>query len=135
LTSKWRLLASFALIVVVLVTVMSIRFCHTTDDETDIVQKYSPSIKVTVENGCGFNGVANYIRRALAEKKVDVISTSNAKKYVYDETIIVVKINETADLKRLQAITGIKNVIYAENQNSIAPFIIIAGRDYQQYFR
>jgi len=124
---------SVALLAVV-ITFSALTFTAGVEDEDDVAERYNPAIKVTVQNGCGFAGVANNVRRFLTEKNVDVVATGNARKYVFDQSVIVVKQDEQDDLKRLQKITGIKNVIYALNDNSITPFIIIAGKDYQNYF-
>jgi len=134
LTPKWRVITIASLLAIVLIIVW-VCFQSARNDDQKISQKYALSIKVSVQNGCGFTGVASHIRRSLADKSVDVISTGNARKFIYEETIIVVKLDEPDELKRLQSITGIKNVIYAENSNYPVPFIIIAGRDYQNYFK
>jgi glutamate dehydrogenase/leucine dehydrogenase len=102
--------------------------------EEEELERYFPSIKIMVQNGCGYAGVANNVRRFLHDKNVDVVRVSNAQRFIYDETIIVVKHNDDEELKRLQKITGINNVIYAVNEQYFVPYIIIAGRDYQKYF-
>ena len=94
-----------------------------------------PSIKIMVYNGCGFSGVANNVRNYLQTKNIDVVGTRNTQRFVYDETLIVVKKNDEVDLKRLIKMTSIENVIYATNDNFDVPFIIIAGKDYQKYFK
>ena len=94
-----------------------------------------PAIRVVVYNGCGFVGVASHVREYLSEKNVDVVSVGNTRKFVHKESLIVVKQYDEIDLKRLKRITGIPNVIFAINEDFNVPFIIIAGRDYQRYFR
>jgi len=102
------------------------------DDEFD--ERNFPAIRVVVHNGCGFMGVANNVRRHLFDKNIDVVGVGNTRRFIYDETLIVVKHNDEVDLRRLQRMTGIENVIYAVNENYFVPFIIIAGRDYQRFF-
>jgi len=128
----WVTIGTALLVTVITFSVLT--FTMGVEDEEEVAERYNPSIKVTVQNGCGFAGVANHVRRFLTDKNVDVIATGNARRYVFDESVIVVKQDEKDDLRRLQKITGIKNVIYAINDNSITPFIIIAGKDYQNYF-
>ncbi len=102
------------------------------------VAKYEeklPAIKITLFNGCGFEGVANDVSASLADKNVDIIQCENADKFIYDQTIIVVKNGDQSDLQRLMKITGIKNVVYAESENYPSPFIIIIGKDYMQIFK
>jgi hypothetical protein len=103
--------------------------------ESDSMDKYYPAIKIVVQNGCGFSGVANNVKHSLADKNVDVVNVNNTRKFIYDETLIVVKHNDEDDLRRLKSITGINNVIYAVNDSYIVPFIVIAGKDYQNYFK
>ena len=93
-----------------------------------------PAIKIIVQNGSGFSGVANNVKDNLFGKNIEVVGVGNARKFVYDETIIIVKHGDNIDLKRIQNMTGIENVIYAVNENYFVPFIIVAGRDYQKYF-
>ena len=98
-------------------------------------EDHYPSIKIMVYNGCGFAGVANNVKNYLQNKNIDVVNTRNTQRFVYDETLIVVKQDDEIDLKRLKRMTNIENVIYAIDENFDVPFIIIAGKDYQRYFR
>jgi hypothetical protein len=93
-----------------------------------------PAIKVALINGCGYQGVANNIAEAMTDKNIDVVQVANARKFIYKESIIVVKIPDNDDLQRLKEMTGINQVIYAVNNSSQVPFFIIAGKDYQKYF-
>ena len=103
-------------------------------EENEFDERNYPAIRVVVHNGCGYVGVANNVRRYLFDKNIDVVGVGNTRRFIYDETIIVVKHEDDVDLRRLQNMTGIPNVIYAINENYFVPFIIIAGRDYQRYF-
>lgn len=94
-----------------------------------------PAIKIALVNGCGYQGVAAHISEAINDKNIDVVQIANARKFIYKESIIVVKINDQNELERLKEMTGIKQVIYALNESSTIPFIIIAGKDYQKYFQ
>lgn len=106
-----------------------------TEESIEVIsEEHYPAIRVYIYNGCGFQGVANRINEYLIDKNIDVVNTRNAQRFVYDESIIVVKHDDKKDLKRLQNMTGIKNVIYAVNSNFDVPFIIIAGKDYEKYF-
>jgi len=101
----------------------------------EIAQEESfPAIKVTLLNGCGYDGVAKRVREKLNPQNIDIISCSNAEKFIYNKSIIVVKKKDEIDLKRLQRITGIKRRIYALNENSHASFYIIIGKDFKKYF-
>jgi ABC-type uncharacterized transport system ATPase component len=108
-------------------------------NKRDLVEEWDEdhgeAIQVIVHNGSGFRGVANYVRQSLVGGKIEVVGIGNTRRFIYDESIIVVKHNNDLDLRRLKRMTGIENVIYAVNENYHVPFIIIAGRDYQVYFR
>ena len=103
------------------------------DDILD--EAYMPAIRIVVHNGSGFRGVANNIRQSVFGKNIEVVGVGNTRRFIYDETIIVVKHDDETELIRLKRMTGIENVIYAVNTNYYVPFIVIAGRDYQRFFR
>lgn len=94
-----------------------------------------PAIKIALMNGCGYQGVANYITECLATKNIDVEIQTNTRKFIYKETLIVVKKEDKNELERLKAMTGIQKVIYALNESASVPFYIIAGKDYLNYFQ
>ena len=125
------LLVGSAVLILAILIIINIERKDNNDLYTD---SYIPYIRVMVQNGCGFTGVANNVRNSMSEMNINVVEVGNARQFIYDETIIVVKQNDEQDLKRLQSVTGIKNVIYALNDNYFVPFIIVAGRDYQNYF-
>ena len=124
-------LVSISLLILTILVILSIEKKENNDLFTD---NYFPYIRVMIQNGCGFTGVANNVRNSVSDMNIDVVEVGNARQFIYNETLIVVKHNDEQDLKRLQNMTGIKNVIYAINENYFVPFIIIAGRDYQTYF-
>ena len=128
----------FLVIFVVIILLIVAFFVITNYDkkvyEDPLSESNFPSIKVMVQNGCGFTGVAQNVRNALSEKNIDVVRVGNARQFVYEETIIVVKHDDEIDLQRLINMTGIENVIYAVDKDFTVPFIIVAGRDYQKYF-
>lgn len=93
-----------------------------------------PAIKINLVNGCGYQGVATNIAELLTNMSIDVVHISNARKFIYNETIIVVKKYDEDELSRLKKTTGIKNVIYAVNESFPVPFLIVIGKDYQTYF-
>ncbi|MCL2065245.1 MAG: LytR C-terminal domain-containing protein [Candidatus Cloacimonetes bacterium] len=104
------------------------------ETESYLSESDFPSIRIMIQNGCGFVGVAQNVRNAVSQKNIDVVGVSNSRKFIYNETIIIVKHDDEIDLQRLKNMTGIENVIYAVNENYFVPFIIIAGRDYQRFF-
>jgi hypothetical protein len=114
---------------------MIVSYERSQKDDNLLSEDNYPSIKIMVQNGCGFAGVANNVKTSLNDKNIDVIGIGNTRKFIYDETVIVVKQIDEVDLKRLQRMTGIKNIVYSVNENYFVPFIIIAGKEYQRYFK
>lgn len=132
--SVWLILLIVLFIASVSLFVIIRHFDKDTVHQSILSENNYPAIKIMVHNGCGFSGVAGNIRNYLSGKNIEVIGVGNTRKFIYDESVIVVKHDDDVDLKRLQRMTGIENVIYAINNNYFVPFIIIAGKDYQQYF-
>ena len=131
------------IVVVIFVIVMitaGVVFYLMTSQKSDIDVEFDegqfPAIRVMIYNGCGFMGVANNVRAYITRNNlnISVVGIGNTRRFVYDESLIVVKQYDPVDLRRLQVMTGIQNVVYALNENYLAPFIIIAGRDYQMFF-
>jgi hypothetical protein len=91
-----------------------------------------PSIRICLKNGCGFEGAASEMTEYLSDKNIDIVATGNAEKFIYNKTIIVVKKMDPDDLRRLIKMTGIQQWTLAENEYSVAPFVIIIGKDYEE---
>ena len=102
------------------------------DDDQNQEHKL-PAIKLILTNGCGFEGVAKEFSDFLVDKNVDIVSVGNTIRPVYDKTIIVNRRGDALDLQRLQRMTGIDRWTEARNENALAEFEIIIGKDYEQY--
>ena len=94
-----------------------------------------PAIKVIVSNGCGYESLATDYAEFISRLNIEVVKLTDTPKPIYDKSIIVVRKQDNQDLKRLQAMTGIQRFTLAINDASEAPFIIILGRDYQQFMK
>jgi hypothetical protein len=118
------------------VTVIFITAIYRSEEVIALDESEFPAIHVLVYNGCGFTGVANNVRSYISRNSlnINVVGIGNTRRFIYNESIIVVKHYDETDLRRLQNMTGIRNVAFALNENYMAPFIIIAGRDYQNFF-
>jgi len=92
-----------------------------------------PAIKVIVSNGCGYVDLAGDYANYISKLNIEVVKLSDTPKPIYDKSLIVVRKADDQDLRRLQAMTGIQRHTMALNEASDAPFIIILGRDYQQF--
>jgi len=94
-----------------------------------------PAIKVIVSNGCGYESLATDYANYISKLNVEVVKLTDTPKPIYDKSLIVVRKQDEQDLKRLQVMTGIQRFTLAVNEASEAPFIIILGRDYQQFMK
>ncbi len=101
------------------------------DDSANAEHKL-PAIKLILTNGCGFEGVAKEFSDFLADKNVDIVFMGNARP-IYDKTLIVNRKGDAVDLQRLQRMTGIERFTEARNENALAEFEIIIGKDYETY--
>ena len=124
-----------AIVIFVIAVVVMINLFNKETDYDPLCESNFPSIRIMVQNGCGFSGVAQNVRTSLSSQNIDVVGVSNSRRFIYDETLIIVKHDDAVDLERLKRMTGIKNVIYAINENYFVSFIVIAGLDYQDFFK
>jgi alpha-N-acetylglucosamine transferase len=128
---KWFLI-SLVLVVIIGCTVGLIIYRHHTLDKKKLYEATLPSIKVSLKNGCGFEGAVTDMTEFLSDKNIDIVATGNADKFIYNKTIIVVKKMDNADLLRLMKITGIQQWTLATSDYSVASFVIIIGKDYEE---
>ncbi len=103
-------------------------------EKQEINEENFPAIRVILLNGCGYKGIAQKVRKKILRKNIDVISYGNAEKFVHKRTLIVVRQNDAEDLERLKRMTGIEYVVYACKPDTDAPFEIILGNDFEQFF-
>lgn len=107
---------------------------HDSDDELPD-EKTMPAIKVVVSNGCGYERLATEFALFLSTKNIEVKRLTDTPKPIYDKSVIVVKYGDTQDLQRLQKMTGIQRYTLASNPDFDAPFLIILGRDYEEFMK
>ncbi len=96
-----------------------------------------PSIRVIVLNGCGVSQAASRFRDFLLSKNINakIYGQGNTQHWIYNRTIIAVRIKDEKKLKELMKITGIKRWFYAENKNSDFDFKILIGNDFEKYLQ
>lgn len=94
-----------------------------------------PAIKVIVSNGCGYEQLATDYAEYISKLNIEVVKLTDTPKPIYDKSLIVVRKQDDQDLKRLQVMTGIQRYTLALSEASEAPFIIILGRDYQEFMK
>ncbi|HNX00362.1 MAG TPA: LytR C-terminal domain-containing protein [Candidatus Cloacimonadota bacterium] len=129
---KKRLLLILVVVLLIALTIGIIVYRHYAMEKKAQVEATLPSIKISLLNGCGFEGAASEMTDFLGKKNIEIVATGNAPKFIYNKTIIVVKKMDQGDLQRLMEMTGIQQWTMAETDYPIAPFVIIIGKDYEQ---
>ena len=94
-----------------------------------------PAIKVVVSNGCGYIDLAQDYANFIKDRNIEVVRITSTSKPIYDVSLIVNKNGDEQDLRRLQAMTGIQRNTMATNPDFDAPFLIILGRDYDEFMK
>ena len=94
-----------------------------------------PAIKVVLSNGCGYENLAQEYASHIKGKNIEVVRLTGTAKPIYDVSLIVNKKGDEQDLRRLQAMTGIQRNTVATNPDFDAPFLIILGRDYEEFMK
>ncbi len=132
-----RIWVGLSLLVVIAVAIVSLMVIppRVRAKEAAEAEKNLPPIRIELLNGCGIPDVARKVRDNFIEYNIDVIRFGNAKKYIYNKSIIVVRQDEKDDLERLKTKTGIDQVVYALDELADAPFQIIIGDDYERFLK
>jgi len=125
---------NFLILSVIQLLIIALMFTSCKKEEVEVEDNF-PAITVKVINGCGFQGVAANFRDFLVRYNIDVRGTENARKFIFNRTIIVVKHEDEQDLQRLMRYTGITRRIYALSEHSNEAFHIIVGNDYREYLK
>jgi hypothetical protein len=96
------------------------------------VNKVSEIIQVEVLNGCGIKGVGERFTDFLRNNNVDVVYTGNYKSFDVDKTLIVDRIGNMANAKKIAELLGVKekNIIQQINEEYFLDVSIIVGGDY-----
>jgi hypothetical protein len=132
--SKRILLIVFAVVIVLSMGgALWYKYVYQGNSEDTDPEHQLPAIKITLINGCGFEGLAKEFSDFLADKNVDIVSMGNTRKPIYDKTIIVIRKGGEEDLKRLERMTGISRFTEVRSETALADFDIIIGKDYEQY--
>lgn len=99
------------------------------NNNTEVV---SEIIQVDVLNGCGKKGVADRFTDFLRNNKIDVVKTDNYISFDIDKTIVIDRIGNLANAKKVADLLGIsrKNVIQQLNEDYFLDVTVIIGKDY-----
>lgn len=98
------------------------------------VQAAAKIIQVEVLNGCGAAGVGDKFTNYLRDNKVDVVNVSNYSSFNIDRTMVIDRIGNMANAKKVASILGIKeeNVIQQINNDYFLDVSLVIGKDFKQ---
>jgi len=102
------------------------------EDDTAQRQVAASIIQVEVLNGCGVAGVADRFTDYLREHKFDVVNVGNYVSFNVDETLVIDRIGNIANARKVAAQLGVPktNVIQQLNDNYFLDVSVIIGKDY-----
>lgn len=102
------------------------------DFESALSSKAADIIQVEVLNGCGTAGVADRFTDFLRKNNFDVVNTGNYISYDVDESMVIDRIGNLANAKKIAASLGIKpkNVLSQVNNDYFLDVSVIIGKDY-----
>jgi hypothetical protein len=108
-------------------------------ERTEIVEEKndevaSEIIQVEVLNGCGVTGIADRFTDYLRGKNFDVVNTGNYYSFDVDETMVIDRIGNIANAKKIAESLGIKpeKVFSQLNQDYFLDVTVIIGKDYHK---
>jgi len=102
---------------------------QTPKNNTEVV---SEIIQVDVLNGCGKKGAADRFTDFLRNNKIDVVKTDNYISFDIDKTMVIDRIGNMANARKIADLLGIsrKNVIQQLNKDYFLDVTVIIGKDY-----
>lgn len=121
------------LMVLVILALISARILAPGMETVRYDEKNLPAIKVVVRNGCGIENLAADYTNHIRDENIDVLHVGDMPHPIYNKSLIEAKSDDEQDLQRLQRMTGIKRHTLAVDPSFEAEFIIILGRDYEEY--
>jgi hypothetical protein len=95
----------------------------------------SYDISFQVLNGCGKSGLALAVRSELVNMGFDVLSIDNAKKFIYQRTILLIRKMDPEKLEIVKKQLNISNIYMQLKEDSLYDFVLILGADYGRYFK
>lgn len=94
----------------------------------------SDIIQVEVLNGCGVEGVAGKFANYLRDKNFDVVQVGNYRSTNIEESILIDRIGNRANVEKLAEELGInkKNIIQQINKDYFLDATLVIGKDYNK---
>lgn len=95
----------------------------------------SYDISFQVLNGYGKSGLAMAVRNELINMGFDVLAIDNAKKFIYQRTVLLIRKMDVEKLEIVKKKLNISNIYLQIKEDSLYDFILILGADYKKYFK
>ncbi|MGD8782067.1 MAG: LytR C-terminal domain-containing protein [Ignavibacteria bacterium] len=94
----------------------------------------SDIIQVEVLNGCGVNGIADTFTDYLRKNKFDVVNTANYHSFNEINTMVIDRIGNLANAKKIAEALGVPKASYFSqlNNNYFVDVTVIIGKDYHK---
>ena len=92
------------------------------------------NIRVEVLNGCGTDGIARKVGLHLRSLGFDVLTFENAESYNYPESIVIDRVGQPDDARKVAEALGIPNRIQqiVADPFRIESVTVIIGRDHRR---
>ncbi len=108
-------------------------------ERTEIVEEVNgdvPSeiIQVEILNGCGVTGIADRFTDFLRNSNIDVVNTGNYYTFDIDETMVIDRIGNVSNAKKIAQLLGIKpeKAFSQLNDDYFLDVTVIVGKDYHK---
>ncbi len=94
----------------------------------------SAIIQVEIMNGCGVSGIADRFTDFLRNENFDVVNTGNYISFDVIETLVIERIGNMANAKKVAKALGVneRNIIQQLNDDYFLDVSIVIGKDYHE---
>ncbi len=94
----------------------------------------SEIIQAEVLNGCGISGIADRFTDYLRDKNIDIVNTGNYVSFDIEHSMVIDRIGNMANAKRIAKLLGIKeeHVFPQLNKDYFLDVTVVIGRDYHK---
>ncbi|OGU54324.1 MAG: hypothetical protein A2V66_14180 [Ignavibacteria bacterium RBG_13_36_8] len=128
----------FFLVALIIYLMYSVFVKVTGIEKSDSAQlsKEVPSaiIQVEIMNGCGVSGIADRFTDFLRNENFDVVNTGNYISFDVIETLVIERIGNMANAKKVAKALGVneRNIIQQLNDDYFLDVSIVIGKDYHE---
>jgi hypothetical protein len=126
------LLLTAVIIYLVYSLLMNIRAAVNEDSyDADLIQP-SEIIQLEVLNGCGKDGIADRFTSYLRTINFDVVHTGNYRSFEVDHSLVIDRVGNVANAKKVAEALGINNnhIIQQLNKDYFLDVSVIIGKDF-----